>query len=199
MKKRKVLCAAILAAAISFFAGCEKNTVTWESAGEKSDEETPMQEQTREKDSPETTPTAAQDIVVYICGAVTNPGVYTLKEGDRVVSAIESAGGLSQEADALSVNQAKKLEDGEQIRILTIEEAGQTGASAGVTGDGKVNINRAEAEALMTLPGIGEAKALAIIEYRETNGGFGSIEDIMKIAGIKEAVFSQIKDKIAVN
>ena len=145
-------------------------------------------------------------IVIYICGAVVNPGVYELPSGARVIQAVEAAGGLLENADPFLVNQAKKLDDGEQIRILTRDEAEE--AAAGVfsgiqtsdtPGNGKVNINTADAEQLMTLPGIGQAKAKAILEYREQNGGFRSIEEIMNIAGIKDAVFSKIKDQITVS
>ena len=145
-------------------------------------------------------------IVIYICGAVANPGVYELPAGARVIQAIEAAGGLLEYADPFLVNQAKRLEDGEQIRILTRDEAEEAESAeisgsrtSDTPGNGKININTANAEQLMTLPGIGQAKAKAILEYREQNGGFRSIEEIMNIAGIKDAVFSKIKDQITVS
>lgn len=148
-------------------------------------------------------------IVVYICGAVADPGVYELPPESRVVQAIEAAGGLLEEAEPFLVNQARILEDGEQIRILTREEAREvdlsdytegadTGQKDAVKGE-KININTADVDTLMTLPGIGQAKADAIVEYRKSSGGFQQIEDIMKISGIKEAVFTKIKDKITVS
>ncbi len=141
-------------------------------------------------------------IFVYICGAVVRPGVYELPAGSRIVQVIEAAGGLTEDADSLLVNQAKIVEDGEQIRIFTKEEAEeveiQMNTETGTTADGKVNINTATAEVLMTLSGIGEAKAEAIIQYREEHGDFTVIEDIMNIPGIKEAVFSKIRDRITV-
>lgn len=143
-------------------------------------------------------------LVVYICGAVVNPGVYELPQDARVVQAIEAAGGLREDADTVTVNQAKRLEDGEQIQILTKEEAEAVKSNRTIEGGEtsgepeKININLADAAALMTLPGIGQAKADAIIEYREANGKFTSITDIMKISGIKESVFSKIEDLITV-
>lgn len=158
-------------------------------------------------------------LVIHICGAVVNPGVYELPQGARVVQAIEAAGGLRADADLVMVNQARHLEDGEQIQILTKEEAeavkntseiegNRAGTTAGygngqsqseTAGDAaKVNINLANAAELMSLPGIGQAKAEAIIKYREANGKFTSITDIMKISGIKESVFSKIRDLITI-
>lgn len=148
-------------------------------------------------------------IVIYICGAVTNPGVYELPAESRVIQAIEAAGGLLEDADPFLVNQARILEDGEQIRILTREEAKQVdlsdyaeGADTGQNDSSKeekININTADVDTLMTLPGIGQAKAEAIVEYRKNSGGFQRIEDIMNISGIKEAVFTKIKEKITVS
>lgn len=150
-------------------------------------------------------------LVVYICGAVAVPGVYELPEDARVIQAIEAAGGLLADADTVTVNHARKLEDGEQIRILTKEEAkemqdcavveeihGQASDGNGSGETDKVNINLADETTLMTLPGIGQAKAAAIVAYRESNGKFTSITDIMKISGIKESVFSKIEDLITV-
>lgn len=143
-------------------------------------------------------------LVIYICGAVVSPGVYELPEEARVVHAIEAAGGLREDADTVTVNQARRLEDGEQIRILTKEEAEAVDTNTDIEGmkasgeSGKVNINQADVAELMTLPGIGQVKANAIIEYRETNGRFTSIADIKKISGIKESVFSKIEDLITV-
>lgn len=147
-------------------------------------------------------------IYVYVCGAVTCPGVYELETGSRVHHAIAAAGGLTQDADLFLVNQARVLEDGEQIRIYTGEEAKEVSSteiqkseiaiSEEAAKQDKIDINHATSQQLMTLPGIGEAKAAAIIEYRETRGAFQTIEDLMKIPGIKQAVFSKIKDQITV-
>jgi len=143
-------------------------------------------------------------IYVYICGAVQNPGVIEVEAGARLFEALEKAGGLTAEASLSSINQAAVLNDGQQIIILTEEEAAQQTLNTTADGDGiqaqekLININTATAEELMTLPGIGQAKAADIIRYRETAGSFQSIEDIMNVNGIKNAVFDKIKDKIVV-
>lgn len=149
-------------------------------------------------------------IFVYVCGAVNAPGVFELPEGARVADAIAAAGGLSANADSRLLNQARRLSDGEQITVLTANEAeallgddpvqrakkllGQDSEA----GDGKVNLNLADEAALQTLPGIGETKARAITEYRKTHGAFGAIEDVCNVPGIKGSVFEKIKDRITV-
>ena len=165
----------------------------------------------------------APTLVVHICGAVSAPGVYELPAGSRIIDAVEAGGGFLPEADEACCNLAEAIEDGCQIYIMTKTEScadGQTEKKAGIQtspdGDmqttdrnvrsnsapaldsGLVNLNTADAAALMTLPGIGESRAKAIISYREQHGAFVKIEDIMKISGIKEAAFSKIKDKITV-
>ncbi len=148
-----------------------------------------------------------QTVVVHVCGAVAAPGVYELPCFARVYEAIEMAGGCREDASSESLNLALALSDGQRVYVPTKEEA-----AAGVTDlsqperadaasgqrDGLVDLNRADRETLMTLPGIGEAKADSIIQYREENGGFHSIEEIMKIPGIKKAVYEKIREKIIV-
>lgn len=153
-------------------------------------------------------------LVIYICGAVHTPGVYTLEDGSRVVDAIMAAGGLTKDADTVWTNQARRLTDGEQIQILTMEEAriakeqglgtkdakalaDDTTSTPGVS-YGKVNINEADVSTLMTLPGIGQVKAEAIVKYRNEHGMFTSIMDLLYVAGIKESVFSKLKDLITI-
>jgi competence protein ComEA len=152
---------------------------------------------------------------VYVCGAVEQPGVYGIYEGMRIFEVVALAGGMTEDADTVWINQAQQVTDGQQIQIYTKEETaqmrssgmtggsdngntGQTGDTSEGSADGKVNINTADREELMTLPGIGVAKADAIIQYREEHGSFASIEDICLISGIKEAVFSNIRDRITV-
>lgn len=147
-------------------------------------------------------------IYVYICGEVAAPGVYELSEDSRIYEAVDAAGGFTENAARESVNLASKVSDGMQITIYNKEEAaslpagsGSAGGNAGqsgTSGSGLVNLNTATKEELMTLKGIGEAKAEDIIRYREKSGGFKKIEDIMKISGIKEAGFQKIKDNITV-
>ena len=165
----------------------------------------------------------AKTLVVHICGAVSAPGVYELPAGSRIIDAVEAGGGFLPEADEACCNLAEEIVDGCQIYIMTKSEScadGQAEKKAGIqtspdsdmqTTDinvrsnsttalenGLVNLNTADVAALMTLPGIGESRAKAIISYREQQGAFTKIEDIMKISGIKQAAFSKIKDKITV-
>lgn len=138
-------------------------------------------------------------IFVHVCGAVKNPGVYELKAGSRIYEALEAAGGVTKAAVEDSINQAEILSDGQQLYVTTKEELANQAVHSGTTADGKININSASKEELMTLSGIGEAKADAIIRYRDERGGFKSIEDIMEIEGIKEGVFRKIEKKITVS
>ena len=165
----------------------------------------------------------AKTLVVHICGAVSAPGVYELPADSRLIDAVEAGGGFLPEADEACCNLAEEIVDGCQIYIMTKSEScadGQAEKKAGIqtspdsdmqTTDinvrsnsttalenGLVNLNTADVAALMTLPGIGESRAKAIISYREQQGAFTKIEDIMKISGIKQAAFSKIKDKITV-
>ena len=147
-------------------------------------------------------------IYVHICGEVNEPGVYELKEDARVIDAIDAAKGLTKAASQQSVNQAEKLEDSQQIYIPSIKEvkedvnqsvkSSDSNSSINNEGNGKVNINTASQEELTTLPGIGVAKAQKIIAYRQQNGSFSKIEDIMKISGIKEGLFNKISENITV-
>lgn len=148
-----------------------------------------------------------KDCYVYVCGAVKNPGVYVLQENSRIYEAIALAGGLSETAGAEGINQAELIADGQMIRVPTQEEvlAQESGGGfswektdGGQEADGRIDLNTASASELMTLPGIGQSKADAIIDYRTKNGGFSSVEDIMKIEGIKEGVYNRIKDDIKV-
>lgn len=145
----------------------------------------------------ETTENAPKSMIyVHVCGQVNNPGVYELESGSRVFAAIEMAGGINEFADAASLNLAKEVKDGEQIYVPEIGEAEMSSPSS--VSDGLVNINTATAEELTSLPGIGQSRAKTIIDYRETNGDFSAIEDIMNVTGIKEASFAKIKDLIKV-
>lgn len=150
-----------------------------------------------------------KQLVVYICGAVNEPGIYTLAEDGRLYEAVALAGGFSAEADPAYHNLARTVTDGERIYILSYEETkaltteqqvtGETGKdNSALTETGLININTATAEQLMELPGIGEAKAAAILEYRAGIGQFTAKEEIMNVSGIGEAMFEKIKDKIMV-
>ncbi|MBQ9063457.1 MAG: helix-hairpin-helix domain-containing protein [Eubacterium sp.] len=180
----------------------------------------------RMEDAGAETPADAEpeQICVYVCGAVQKAGVYTLAAGSRVYEAVAAAGGLTEEAEPRALNQAQLLEDGQQITVYTREEAAQNGnsltagsissgtegtsagrsgaADSGVSGsgaaDGVVNLNTAGREELMTLSGVGEARADAIIAYREENGAFTSAEEIMQIDGIGQKSYEKLKNRITV-
>ncbi len=159
-------------------------------------------EATAEELAGDTPNTSASVIYVQVAGAVHKPGVYELPEGSRVFQAIELAGGTTAQAELKSFNQAALLSDGEMIWVMTMEEAAAQPVNIsgqGSTGEeGKINLNTATKEELMELPGIGAAKAASIIAFREENGSFTQIEDLMKIEGIKEGVFSKIEDYVIV-
>lgn len=165
---------------------------------------------------------STEHIFVYVCGAVNTPGVYELEAGARLYEAIARAGGVREDGAEESINQAQAVSDGERLYIPTDEEVRQgldayllsgsaggdaaAGSQSAVPGDpsgssagGKVNINTASREELKTLNGIGDTRAGSIVVYRESNGPFGSIEDLMKVEGIKEGVYNKLKDDITVN
>ncbi|WP_230199731.1 helix-hairpin-helix domain-containing protein [Bacillus andreraoultii] len=152
-------------------------------------------------------PTEVETVKVDIKGAINNPGVYTVRAGERVIDIIDRAGGLMNDADAAKVNLSQKVADEMVIYIpklgeenIPIDMIGTTSSStsSSESSDGKVNINIADIAALDTLPGIGPSKAEAIIEYRETNGPFQTVEDLMNISGIGEKTFEKLKDKVTV-
>ena len=154
------------------------------------------------------------EAVIHVCGEVINPGVYSLSEKARVVDAIEAAGGFTKEAAEDAFNQAAMITDGQRIYVPSKKEVetlsnaevaevvfssplGQE-KSDGSSNKTKVDINKATKEELMTIPGIGEAKAESIIVYRKDHGGFSAIEELQNISGIKSAVFNRMKDFITV-
>lgn len=137
-----------------------------------------------------------QVLCVYICGAVLRPGVYELEAGSRIVSAVEAAGGFLPEAATEAVNLAKRLEDGMQIVVPTMEEAEAKKAEVFRQEAGMVNLNTASVEELCKLSGIGEAKAEAILAYRTEIGVFSSIEQLKEVTGIGDSLFNQIKESI---
>lgn len=149
-----------------------------------------------------------KDIKVYVCGAVQRPDVYEISADSRIVDAVSAAGGFAIDAYPEAMNLAETVSDGSRIYVPTKEEVdalavvySDTGSETGGTmsdSTGRVNINTATLEELTTLPGIGDTRARAIIDYREQNGAFGNIEDIMQVTGIKEKSFSKIKDSICV-
>ena len=141
-------------------------------------------------------------VFVHILGAVAQPGLYELREGDRAIDAVAAAGGLTEKADEAQLNLARFITDGEQIIVPEIgEPPPAAGASAGSGGAGgapaaKININTADAAALETLPGVGPALAGRIIDWRETNGAFSSVDDLLNVTGIGQKTLDGFREGI---
>lgn len=150
---------------------------------------------------------------VHVCGCVVNPDVYACEPGSRITDAVKLAGGFLDDAESDYLNLAEPVTDGMKIYVPSAEEIqNATGGSgsvffggtfsentvSGSSENGKININTASREELMTLSGVGEIRAQSIIDYRTTNGSFQRIEDIMNVSGIKEAFFQKIRDHISV-
>lgn len=198
----------------------QDNFISANETGDETEDEKASGNQTFDADteSENTTDDGQNKLYVYICGAVVKPDVYIVDEGTRLIEAVKLAGGLKKDAAGDYVNLAAPVQDGQRVYIPTKEEVKdikleELADSTFVNhedflhslakkdqgnNDFKVNINTASEEELMTLPGIGKAKAASIIAYREEHGGFKSIEEIMNISGIKNSVFNQISDKITV-
>lgn len=144
-----------------------------------------------------------ESIFVYVCGQVASPGVYELPLDARIFEALDAAGGVLPDGAADSLNLARKAEDGLKVYVPSREEAAENPAvsdpDAGAQpGTGKVNLNTAGMEELMTLTGIGKTRAEAILTYREEQGNFESPEEIMEVEGIKEGIYEKLKDEITV-
>lgn len=144
----------------------------------------------------------ASEIVVYVSGAVKKPGVYRLNAGDRIYQAIDLAGGMTSKAKKDCLNLADFLEDTQKIYVMSKKEyknlnSKEIKAENENNGD-LVNINTAGKEQLISLPGIGETRAQAIIAYREEKGNFLEVEDIKNVSGIGDATFSNIQSLITV-
>jgi competence protein ComEA len=152
-------------------------------------------------------PTGEEEIsfpmMADIKGEVARPGVYEIVDGDRIIDLIEKAGGLTDEAEASAINFAMKVSDEMAVYVPKKGEEAEaaimpSGVMSAGEKEGKINLNLASAAELETLPGIGPAKSAAIIEYRESNGSFKSIEDIKNISGIGNKTFEKLESLIIV-
>lgn len=204
----------VLTIAVFVLTACRKNDATVYFASENTqayyDEDISHQStensDTSVKESSSENEDQVAEVVVYVCGEVNDPGVYHLPNKSRVCDAIESAGGMTDDAGRDFWNLASEVYDGQMIYVPTKEEV-ESGSvpkpdteNAGVSsGDSsKININTASKEELMTLAGIGESKADNIIKYRQENGSFSAVEDLTNVSGIGESIFNKIKDSITV-
>ncbi|MFV9510983.1 helix-hairpin-helix domain-containing protein [Tepidibacillus sp. LV47] len=181
----------------------------------KQDDPPPFRDQVKESSNvvsnkTKTEKTNAEEIVVDVKGAVTKPGIYHLKNNARVKDVLDLAGGALPNANLNQVNLAMKLKDemviyvpfqGEKLENQGTNQIwGSYSISSGPSStNGKININTADESQLMELDGIGATRAKAIIEYRQQNGPFHKIEDLMNVSGIGEKTFDKIKEKISVH
>lgn len=141
--------------------------------------------------------TIGNAIFVHVCGSVNTPGMYELKSGDRIQDAIEAAGGFKYDANKEALNLSEKIKDEQKIEVPEKNLASENLAENKDETNTKININTAEQNILETLPGIGEKKAIAIIEYRK-NKKFSKIEDLLEIDGIGKKTFEKIKELICI-
>ena len=194
MSKEKIIIAGLIFLLLWGTSACESAGVVMETGEVAGDESVRLTEN-------------GEDLIyVYVCGQVKSPGVYVLDEGSRLFEAVDMAGGMLSGGDLSRINLAAVLTDGQKIYIPSEAETLQTGEELleiPENGDGsleqRVNINRASKETLMTLPGIGEAKAEAILTYRQAEGRFESPEELMNVPGLKAGIYAKIKDRIAID
>lgn len=139
---------------------------------------------------------APGEIYVHVLGAVVRPGLYVLRTDSRVVDALAAAGGSTDAADLAGVNLARRVEDGEQILVPVVGAI--TDPSAAPPGDGTVDLNTADQAALEELPGIGPALAERIVAWREENGRFRTVDDLLAVPGIGEKVLEGLRDGVRV-
>ncbi len=137
-------------------------------------------------------------VYVHVFGAVQRPGLYRLADDARVVDLIAAAGGLTPDADANAVNLARRVADGEQVRVPVVGESPPADATAGMDAEGRVNLNTADAAALDTLPRIGPAIAERIIQWRDEHGRFTSVDDLLSVPGIGDKMIASLRDLVTV-
>ncbi len=203
--KKKIFVLTITGLILGFSAGCSRDDISISTVA--SSEEEMLEEELSELEQVEhtademvTVHTVMQPqyyspkIYVYVCGKVLRPGVYELPQGSRIYEAIDMAGGMTEEACAEQVNQALPIEDGMQITVPGPEDI--IARQKEIKEAGLININQADVSELMKLTGIGESRAGAIVEYRQNQGLFTCIEDIMNVPGIKQGAFEKIKNQI---
>jgi len=140
------------------------------------------------------TPTPTEEARAYISGTVASPGVYTVPAEARLADLLQMAGGAQEGADLDAVNLAQRVRDQDHFHIPRIGEV----TPLAQPGDGRIDINSASLELLDTLPGIGEVKAKAIVDYRERKGPFETTDELMNVEGIGPATYEKLRDLITV-
>lgn len=193
---KRLLAAAVVILLVGFFGGVKYADFK----GKKEQARLTLNEATAQQVEKKETSTI-REIKVYITGEVSKPGVYSLREGDRVYQAVEMAGGLLPDAEDKGVNMAASLKDGDPVVIPKRGEALPTStipiaSPSPLNKSGKVNINTASVQELDGLKGIGPAIAQRIVDYREAHGSFKSLDELKKVSGIGEKKFADVKDSI---
>ncbi len=161
---------------------------------------THAQDETTAEQEPVSSPAEDAGVYVHVAGCVVSPGVYEVPANSRVSDAVDAAGGFTDDADASSLNLARVVADGEQIVVSTLvpEGAAQGEGPGALKAEGRVNINTADVDELMTLDGVGEATAKRIVEDRQANGPFATIEDLKRVSGIGDKKFAALSSGICV-
>jgi competence protein ComEA len=152
-------------------------------------------------EAPSAAPTAGPELLVDVAGWVRHPGVYRFHQGDRVIDAIQAAGGARPGADLAAINEAALLQDAQQILVTRRGAQGGGGSAGGGgpgTAGGKINLNTATLDQLETLPGIGEVIGQRIIDYRQQHGPFRSVDDLVNVSGIGPSHLADVKDLVTV-
>ena len=207
MKRKDIIISVVIAILLSivmiFFNFSKKENVIIDKSNEKNITYKETQDNIKKDDETQVikSDNNKSEVVVYISGQVKNPQVVTMKNGDRLVDAIEKCGGMSKDADTNAVNLALLLKDEAHYIVPKIGESTNiqnNTTKSSTTQNSLININTADKNTLMNLPSVGEKTAEKIINYRDTNGKFNSINDLKNVSGIGEKKFEQIKDFITV-
>lgn len=203
-----IIAGVIVVGIFIYYMTTKANNYDYSAINEIAESETKEEENDKNEEKEEETP---KEIIIHITGAVENEGIVRLKEGSRIIDAIEAAGGLTSEVNLKKVNLAYTVQDGQKIYIpKTSDIDAEIGIDA-KTGEavivyngteegtrGKININTATLNELLSLSGVGESTAEKIIEYRKENGRFKTIEEIKNVSGIGNLKYESIKDYICV-
>ncbi len=203
-----IIAGVIVVGIFIYYMTTKANNYDYSAINEIAESETKEEENDKNEEKEEETP---KEIIIHITGAVENEGIVRLKEGSRIIDAIEAAGGLTSEVNLKKVNLAYTVQDGQKIYIPKTSDidaeigidakTGEAvivynGTEEGTTG--KININTATLNELLSLSGVGESTAEKIIEYRKENGRFKTIEEIKNVSGIGNLKYESIKDYICV-
>lgn len=192
-KMAAIAVAVVVFIAAAIFTGTRSQTVTVQHEADTATTESPVLAET-----------SSGRVFVHVVGAVHKPGVLELKANARVVDAIEAAGGVIEGAALSAINLARVVTDGEQISVPTEEmvsaaaAAGTPSAAGAAGGNALLNLNSADANSLESLPGVGPALAARIIDWRGSNGGFRTVDDLNQVSGIGDKLLERIRSLVSV-